>query len=482
MIPVSSAYKELVKSNIRPKCEPIIKVSGVDNNGNDIELVWNAKNIKDLNYRRSIDPVGRELPYMELTWTEIYTGKLNAESYPEKYNNIVKYMQVELFFVQDLSFYNTWKSIFRSGTTWKDLLSKTWKRVKNETTQEIIGMPKMFLSARPMVEGKTIKWVAKDVVSVSCNKNEIKEFDGTSGGISFVNPIIYFLLNARGEFLNSKGVFNSLTKSASEIAKYNFEKLKKQIIFDNSIKNNILNYCNLRNTFIDFKDNYITLNNMPFQQTDYNFSEKVIYSYPKITNGTNIAVYSFKHYNTEILVDEEYEVKANVIPMENLDASANLYEFKYKKYGKIWDEGNNRYIATEINRFLTVEQTGIEMSTRVRPVNINSFDNSINNNKVGEAYVEDNPVNPYDENSEEAKTRLAFLDNYFNSECSVLEFESLANPSIETGDVISVVTDLYSNNENGELKKITKNAVVVNIEFSYNGALKEKIIAHEVKL
>ena len=51
MIPVSNAYKELVKSNIRPKCEPIIKVSGKDNNGKYIELVWQAKNIKDLNYK-----------------------------------------------------------------------------------------------------------------------------------------------------------------------------------------------------------------------------------------------------------------------------------------------------------------------------------------------------------------------------------------------------------------------------------------------
>ena len=52
MIQVSDAYKELVKSNIRPKCEPIIKVSGQDNNGNDIELIWRAKNIKDLTYKR----------------------------------------------------------------------------------------------------------------------------------------------------------------------------------------------------------------------------------------------------------------------------------------------------------------------------------------------------------------------------------------------------------------------------------------------
>ena len=45
MIQVSDGYKDLVKSNIRPKCEPIIKVSGIDNTGKEIELVWNAKNI-----------------------------------------------------------------------------------------------------------------------------------------------------------------------------------------------------------------------------------------------------------------------------------------------------------------------------------------------------------------------------------------------------------------------------------------------------
>ena len=60
MLAVSDAYKELVKSNIRPKCEPIIRVSGKDNTGKDIEIIWKASNIKDLKYKRAIDPIGRE--------------------------------------------------------------------------------------------------------------------------------------------------------------------------------------------------------------------------------------------------------------------------------------------------------------------------------------------------------------------------------------------------------------------------------------
>ena len=96
MMPVSDAYKELVKSNIRPKCEPIIKVSGLDDSGNEVELVWQAKNIKDMTFKRGIDPVGRELPYLELTWTEIYTGKFNETNYPEKDNSTCIYLPIYL--------------------------------------------------------------------------------------------------------------------------------------------------------------------------------------------------------------------------------------------------------------------------------------------------------------------------------------------------------------------------------------------------
>ena len=183
MIQVSNAYKELVESNIRPKCEPIINVSGTDNTGKEVKITWNSKDIKDLTLKRAADPIGRELPFMELTWTEIYTGKLNATSYPEKYNNIVSYMKVELSFVQDLGYYNIWQSLVNDGKTWKDLFSQnvTWRQLKKTIPQETIKIPTMFLSAKPTIKGQTITWVAKDLLSFLENSVSKVMLTGASG-------------------------------------------------------------------------------------------------------------------------------------------------------------------------------------------------------------------------------------------------------------------------------------------------------------
>ena len=91
---VTDEYKRVISKNVRPKCEPRIEVTGKDANGNDVTLTWSANNIKDLNFRWGIDPVGRTLPFLEATWSEIYTGKLNAQNYPEKYANITTNMTV----------------------------------------------------------------------------------------------------------------------------------------------------------------------------------------------------------------------------------------------------------------------------------------------------------------------------------------------------------------------------------------------------
>ena len=61
MLTVASSYLNLVKSNMRPKVEPVIKVTGEDENGNAVSLVWEASNIQKLTYKRGIDPVVREI-------------------------------------------------------------------------------------------------------------------------------------------------------------------------------------------------------------------------------------------------------------------------------------------------------------------------------------------------------------------------------------------------------------------------------------
>lgn len=467
MIETSSAYKALMEDNIRPKCEPIIVVSGVDNQGNDTTIRWEAKDITELTYRRGIDPVGRELPYMELTWTEIYKGKLNAQSYPEKYGNIVKYMQVELSFVQNLSFFNTWQILKNTNATWKSIKNKTWKTIKNKTTSEKITLPLLYLDARPTVDGQTIRWTARDLLSF-LEENQVKSF---KENIPFLNPIIYLVLNERGSFLNSPKIFKALTDTATELQiSDTYEQLNKQIIFNSTTKDELKNYGCLRNLHWNFKDGIITPKTVEEYLENntnyYSFSKRVILEYPKVTNGTNISSYIFKNYVARVDM-ENGEVMS---PTETLiydGASINRYNFKGYGYAEVGGT------TSEIDYAIAAEN-----SLTVYPVNYDSYDNAINNsNVVGEAYIEDNPINPYSDRDEEAENRFEFLNNYFNAETSALEFESLANPAIEPGDICEIITNLYDGDT-----QISKNAIVVEIEIKYNGSMKESFIAHEVNV
>lgn len=477
MIQVSDAYKELVKSNIRPKCEPIIKVSGQDNNGNDIELIWRAKNIKDLKYKRAIDPVGRELPYMELTWTEIYTGKLNAESYPEKYNNIVKYMQVELSFVQDLAIYNTWKTLFDGGIKWKELFSKTWKRVKNETTQEVITMPKLFLSAKPTISGQTITWVAKDVFSSLGEEEVVFLFDGKSYANvqpkQYINPIIYLLTNLRAVFLGSKELFNSVTKSINELKNTNLGNFNELVIFEGKIKNSIMQYLNLKNLHINFKDDFFYIDGFLPKVCTSVFKQNVMYEYPEIINIGNISEYTFSYKYYDYETTDLYDVKPTI--RNYINEKAILYDYIFKGLGVLYSEDLGSAYLADVNRYSIVENPNYNQTEKVAPVKMKTINSVLKNFVIGETYSEKNPMNIYNENSEELKSRFEFLKKYFNDKSCSLSFESLADLSVETGDVISIETNLYDNE-----KKIFKNAVVVETQLTYNGVIKETFKCHEV--
>lgn len=473
MIQVSDAYKELVKSNIRPKCEPIIKVSGKDNDGNDIELIWRAKEIKDLKFKRSIDPIGRELPYMELSWTEIYTGKLNAENYPEKYNNIAKYMAVELSFVQDLSFYNTWKTLFKSGTTWKDLFTKTWKQVKNNVSQEIITMPKMYLNARPKISGKTITWTAKDLIYF-LEDNHVESFDAN---VPFQNPLKVILLNSRSPFLKSKDIFNALTETC-KIDFGDFGDLGKRIIVDDTTKNILKNYSNLRNLHWDFENDIIlpkTYSELLNKENSFDFTGNIMLKYPEITRGVNVSQYSFKRndvYEEPTKIYETTQSEASTIEFQHgMDTEIiDVCRYLYDGYGK----GESIDAIETINYAVSLV---FNSPVSVIPIKKKAFDEYINNNLIGEPFVENNPVNPYSSQDEFPKNRADVLVSYFNERNSTMNFECLPNVSITTGDRVSVETDL----RDFEGNKIIKSGIVVDLELNYNGALKQKMVVHEVE-
>lgn len=483
MIQVSDAYKELVKSNVRPKAEPIIKVSGKDNNGNDIELVWRAKNIKDLKYKRGIDPVGRELPYMELTWTEIYTGRLNAESYPEKYNNITKYMAVELSFVQDLGFHNTWKTIFDGGITWKSLFSQkaTWKQLKNSVSQETIVLPKMFLSARPTINGQTITWVAKDLLGFA-NENQIMQFTGSSETpLNLKNILSYFILNSRGAFLKTNDLFNSYTETVESLKNddtFNVT-LDKRIICDGKTNSIILNLASIFNYYIDFHENIAVFKKFNPTKVDFSFNKKTIFKHPSIEQSTNISSYNFKYRIAELDQNNAYyKSPSNVIDYGN----GNCHSFYVLNgYGEAYasEESTKLLNAGQINTVDWLRKTtNPNEKVYVVPIRYNPYDNIIDIDNIGEVFSEDNPINPYNKDEEEMILRKDFLNAYFSNSSSSISFETLANLSLETNDIIEVSTNLYDENGN----EVVKKAIIVKIELFYNGSLKQNIKAHEVSL
>lgn len=484
MISVSDKYVQLMKSNIRPKCEPIITVSGIDNEGNNTTLTWSAKDIQGLKFKRGIDVAGREAPFMELQWTELFTGKLNPQNYPEKYKNITKYMKVELSFVQNLEFFATWGSL--SKYTWGELSKYTWGQLRNLTEKQIIKMPTMYLSARPVVKGNKIEWSATDLMSF-LTQEQIKGFTNANivnGGIPFVNPLIYLILNARSAFLDTPTIFDALTETASELQNLNInpvsrpDNLDKRILFNAPLKDCLINYASLRNRYWDFAESgSLVMKQYPkeYAAPVTSINPKTMYEYPEITTSSDISNYSFKSYVQEYSENNKYTKNGEIYTLfenSSMGGSTEIYIYRLDSFGEA--RSATDISASEVNYILSVNSGELEIT----PMSFNAYDNIIvNQDAIGEAYVEDNPVNPYSNTDERALERFNFLKDYFNKDCASLEWKGLANPALELGDIVTVPTNLYDNNE-----RVEKDAVLVQYEIEYSGGIKEKYIAHEVIL
>lgn len=443
MLNVSEEYKTLTYSNLRPKCEPLIKLSGKDVNGNQINLTWSAQHIQKLSFKRSIDPVGRELPYMELTWTEVYTGNLNVENYPEKYNNIVRYMAIDLEFHQKLNF---------SGVT-------------NDAT-EVLKMPRMFLVAKPVLSGQTITWTARDLLFFL----EGAQAKGFEKNVPYRNALRWFLLDERANFKNSAEIFMALQNTQSNLLKNTTDSLNKNVVVDGNTKQVLIGLGNIKNYYWDFAGNIASLNSLgnlidtmswkPVE-TVYDFTSNVMYDYPVLTANPSLSAYSFKQYVCELDEANKYTLS----PFEKITVKGtDFYHFAYKGLGKP--------VGTQTTQEIGKSTYSDTNTLEVIPANLNGIESSIQKAFKGDVFVEDNTCNPYNSNDSEITNRAEFLSSYFLGSYSA-EVMSLPNLALETGDFVTVETNLF----NGE-NRIKKTAVVLRIEIEYSGAIKQKTVLH----
>lgn len=462
MISVSEAYNRITEGNIRPKCEPKITISGYNDLGESITFVWNPKDIKELTYKRGIDPIGRELPYMELTWTEIYSGKLDKELFPEKYNNTGKYMKVNLEFTQNLSFFGTWKSL--TVNYWKDILSMSWKDVKNNIQKETIKFPTLFLTARPTYKNQTITWKAVDVLSFF-EENQQKGFVADA---PFLNPIKYLLINETGNFSKPADIVECIENSNANIEADDTDKIGYDIIFNGETKRTITEYLQLRNLYLDFEqDGTFSIKNLSGKIQNGVFTRKNLWQFPEVQKNPNVESYIFKSYSLVKNPDKAY-TKTPVLYKQF--RGKNIYKVEYDGYGEPYVIGGN---GGGFALSLTYNLSANESDVSITPISWQSSDNTLSGDKKGEILSEDISMNPYDSNSPKMIDRLNYLKSYFD-DSNTVSFSCLSNLSVTTGDTCNVETNLYNN---GDI--IKKNCLVVAMELKYNGTIKQSIVAHE---
>ncbi len=473
----SDAFLDIMQSLIRPKCEPKITVTGTAADGSTKTIEWDANNIQSLTFHRSIDPVGRELPAMELQWTEIYYGKFDTQNFPIKYNNAAKYMAVNLEFHQYLGFYQTWKTL--KSLTWKQVKKMTWKQVKNEVAYETVKMPMMFLSATPEITGHTIKWTAKDALSY-LTENQVKKFEEVGIGAELIkppryNPIVYLLVNARAAFNNSKELFDYYTRTINYFNELDkTETLPTAIIFDGATNSEIMNYLSPLNEYLDFDEDKIV--KKPFTSvsatTDVNVPLNLQYGNPTSEPCTPLSAYSYKKYSVNEGSQEETASPSSSEYMGEVSGDP-LYvnEYQFKNYGILLGSDTGWYYG-EVNRAFSLATTSTETLTYL-PLGYDPIDYSINMNTDGETYSEDNHLNIYDNAYNSA--RAARLSKWFSKDNHVIKNETPALFNWDIGEWANVETQMWKDNKNYVAK-----SQLLEYTLTYNGALKQSNVAHEV--
>lgn len=449
MLSVSDAYISLTESNVRPKCEPIITVSGVGLDGNNVEIVWTANEIQNLSYKRGVDPMGRELPFMELTWKEIYQGRLNEEQFPEKYNNVAQYMAVKLQFVQNLT-------------------------MSNLSEKEIIEMPQMFLTARPVIENNTITWFAKDLLHFL----QTTQIRGVNVNNTFGNSPTYFgvlglmLLGERQAYLYSTDILNSIQKTVDALPEDTTDRysINEIMIIDSTTKDFLLNFTKLRSYYMNFSNNIITFV-QSHNNTDLSLLLNVMYEPPVIEFGNGVSIYK---YNTHRWIESDDNEKI-INPTKTEYLGVEFYRWDFGEYANVSEDVIDSVYADATYAVARVAEFPENTQISVKPLKEIKTENRYIESDTGEEFLEDNPLLINDVLWE--LNRFLSITKYFTKNNASMEIKALPNLAIETGDIISVETNLYKNNSN-----VIKKGVVTEISLEYNGALKETFKVHEVNV
>lgn len=488
MLSVTENFRDLMYSNIRPKCVPIIKIKDALGVGKD--AVFTEKNISNLKYKRSVDPLGRTLPYMELKWTEIFDGKLNKNDYQILYQNATALLKVEFGFEQSIGFFNTWKTLKDSKTTWKTLKDSktTWNDLKNKTLKEKFVFPTMFLYGKPKIKNSTIEWEAYDFLYYLNLK--IKEMYDLDSKILKI-PSVAVKKSAQ-MFLNNKPFVESIIETAENFESSDIGIVGKRVVLDGELNSCLKDFISLYNRYIDFNGDGALFKKCfdGFFESDFTIPLNLQYENPIISKNNNVSSYRFSEtrYFQDVLDEsKKYKKKATEIKKIGERASGNskvnVYKFVFDFDGfgttnfgaDVSDYKKSIYCEAIAG---SIEPTQDYLVPTITPFQKETREFYFDFNSDGEEFIEKNNICCYGKDDEHPIERKDLIQRYFNKNCDSLEINCVANVALEPGDIISVETDL----QDGFGKNITKKVVIIENSLEYSGTLRQKIKAHEIEV
>lgn len=495
MLSSSVEFNELMKSRIRPKLEPTVTVHGKDANGQEVLLVWNSHNIVKLSFERGIDPQGNEFPYMELKWTEVYNGKLNEDTYPEKYKNITALMACDLEWTQSLTLSSrdeTWKSVY-DVYTWQSLYQSgaTWNLVQKKET---VKAPRLFLTGTPEVKNNTITWKAVDLLFF-LDVEWMKFFGGKKYSTSIKNILISGLIEARAFFWDNENIRDLIQKSAETIKNnpfwFSYPWIDENVLCNGILKKQLVLACAIADLYLDFDESgAIVAKEFDFREkSKFLFDGNVMFENPKVTFNPPMKTYNWVQYWHSTDGFAPYSMnyqslsKPSGITIADGAKDFSFARYNFVGYGQTYQIETDASDPVDYVSEATYDILAVDDDVEVVPyifvnrINSNKYSFSLENSNVehGEVVKEDNPLNPKDDSE---YVRFEFLKKLFKENETELEFRSLGNVALTTSDRVQVETNLFDEDNN----RIVKNGIVKELKIEYNGAVKERMLVKELSV
>lgn len=242
-------------------------------------------------------------------------------------------------------------------------------------------------------------------------------FGGNLGNTDFYEPIEACLQKAIADLPETATALISKIETSGE----NINRYFENLILDRKIE--------VSSSVKDFLRNYLSLKNAFI----YFNSNGTLTARKFISSGYNITGYTV---NGNLMFK-----KPTVQETPKVSIYENTYNY-YENVNSAWVKGTNRISDPNI--------------------------------KNGETFTENNPLWAYrEEDFTEGSpnvSRAQHIDTYYFGGAKMIEVECLPNLAIEMGDIIKV-----------EYQNISSDAIVVQSEITYNGALREKIYLHTMK-